>query len=103
MAFINFGNRIKHRKFDYNPRYYDPEREDLERRLSRYESSEDNPELVKDRIRGGFRKNYRVKDDYTSRTKKRSNKILIFTLLLLLMITYIFLVEYLPPIVARFQ
>ena len=60
-------------------------------------------QLTKERIRGGFRKNYRVKDDYSSRVQKRSNRILLITLAVLLVLTYIFLTEYLPRIIESFQ
>jgi len=103
MGFLNFGKRIKNRSFDYIPRHYDPQKEELEERLKRYQTDASSPELTKERIRGSFRRNYRVKDEYTSRTQKRSNRILLGTLLILLLISYIFLTEYLPQIVASFE
>lgn len=103
MAFLNFGKRIKNRKFEYVPRHYDQEKEELEKRLGRYKSAEGDPELTKERIRGSFRKKYRFEDDYTSKSQKRSNRILFGTLVVLLLITYVFLTEYLPKIIASFQ
>ena len=103
MRLLNFGKRIRNRKFDYIPRHYDKEKEELEQRLGRYKSSQGDPEVTKERIRGSFRKKHRVKDEYTSRSQKRSNRILMITLVILLVITYIFLTEYLPKIIASFQ
>ena len=104
MAFLRFGKKIKNRSFDYMPRYYDQEKEELEKRLSRYKKTQsDDTELTKERIRGSFRKTYRVKDEYTSRTQKRSNYILLGTLLVLIFFTYIFLMEYLPKILEAFE
>ena len=103
MSFIRFGKRIKNRSFDYVPRYYDQEKEELEKRMKRYRSKPGDTELSKERIRGGFRKTYRVKDDYTSRTKKRSNLILLATLIILIFLTYIFLMDYLPKIIQAFE
>ena len=103
MGFLNFGKRIKNRSFDYIPRYYDQEKEELEKRLKRYKSSEGDTELTKERIRGGFRRKYQAKDDYSSRSQKRSNRILLITLTVLIILTYIFLTEYLPKIVATFS
>ena len=34
MGFLSFGKRPKHRSFGYIPRYYDPEKEELERILT---------------------------------------------------------------------
>ena len=104
MAFLKFGKRIKNRSFDYVPRFYDQEKEELEKRLSRYRKpDDDNTELTKERIRGSFRKTYRVKDEYTSKTQKRSNYILLGTLVLLIFFTYIFLMQYLPKILEAFE
>ena len=103
MAFLRFGKRVKNRTFDYVPRYYDQDKEELEKRLKRYKPKEGDTELTKQRIRGGFRRKYQVKDDYTSRTQKRSNLILLATLVILIFVTYIFLVEYLPKIIASFE
>ena len=103
MGFINFGKRIKNRKFEYVPRHYDQQKEELEKRLGRYQENKSDTELTKERIRGGFRKKYRVEDEYSSRTQKRSNRILLITLVVLLFLTYVFLTEYLPKIIATFQ
>lgn len=104
MGFLKFGSRIKNRSFDYIPRHYDPDKEALEQRLKRYGSSdEDDTQLAKERIKGGFRRNYRSNDTYSNQTKRRSNKILFGTILILLFLTYYFLVEYVPQIVATFE
>ena len=105
MAFLNFGRRIKHRQFDYRPRYYDPDKEELENRLDKYSGNKPkgDTELTKARIRGGFRRKYRVSDDYSKKSNRRSNVILIFTILGLLLLTVIFISEYLPKIIATFE
>lgn len=83
--------------------HYDPEKEKLEQRLKQYDSTDRDPELAKARIKGGFRKNYRATDQYSTRTKQRSNKILVGTILMLLILTYLFLSEHLPNIVKTFE
>lgn len=103
MGFLNFGKRIKNRSFDYVPRFYDQDKEELEKRLKRYKPQEGDMELTKERIRGGFRRKYQVKDDYTSKSQRRSNRILMITLVVLILITYVFLTEYLPRIIATFS
>lgn len=53
--FSMFKN-VRHKKFDYVPRFYDPEKEELQARVSKYDKDQaQNTELVKDRIRSGFR------------------------------------------------
>lgn len=103
MGFINFGNRIKHRKFEYVPRYYDQEKEERDARIRQYTSgnSDSDTELAKSRIKAGFRQKYRAEEDaYSSRSKKKSNRILMMVMVLLLVVCYIFLTEHLPRIVA---
>ncbi|MEL6924280.1 MAG: hypothetical protein AAFO94_09545 [Bacteroidota bacterium] len=46
----------KHNSFNYKPRYYDPAKEELEERVSKYaDKARDDKEAMKARITGGFR------------------------------------------------
>ena len=102
MRLFGLGNpRFKHRKFDYIPRHYDPEKEDLERRLSRYKIVDE--EMTKERIKGSFRRKYGQKDEYVSAAQKRSNRIILITLVILIFLTYRLLTVYLPRIVESMQ
>ena len=103
MGFINFGKSIKNRTFDYIPRFYDPDKEALEHRLKMYKKEADVSDLAKERIRGGFRRKYGVSNDYTKKSKKRSNMILLTTLIGLILMTLFFITEYLPKIIATFD
>lgn len=103
MGLFQFGKKIKHRQFDYIPRHYDPDKEELQRRLSRYNQSSTDIDLSRERIRGGFRRKYRVSNDYSQATRNRSNRILLFTIVALLLITFYFINEYLPLIIASFE
>jgi len=108
MALMGFGKRPKHRSFDYTPRYYDPDKEDLERRLSQYRdkpSSQDDAEAVKARIRGSFRKPIGVKyeSDQYRKSLRRSNRIVLVVTLALILITIYFLLEYLPSFLTAFD
>lgn len=105
MGFINFGNRFKHRKFDYIPRYYDPEKEERERLARLYSTNDDeeNTKLATARIRAGFRAKYRAGEDgYANKAKKRSNRLLLYIMIGLILVCYIFLTNYLPAIAAKF-
>lgn len=85
------------------PRYYDPDKEELQRRLSRYNQNATDVDLSKERIRGGLRRKYRVSNDYSQNIRNRSNKILLFTIAALLLVTFYFINEYLPLIIASFE
>ncbi|MCB0734118.1 MAG: hypothetical protein H6608_09115 [Flavobacteriales bacterium] len=53
---VSFGRRAN-RRFQYRPRYYDPDKEDLDIRVSRAHmesTGEYNPEGFENRIRQGF-------------------------------------------------
>ncbi len=103
MGLFQFGKRIKNRQFDYTPRYYDPEKEELEQRLGRYNQNSTDVDLTKVRIKGGLRKKYRVNNEYSQTIRNRSNRILLFTIVILLLITFYFISEYLPRIMASFE
>ena len=104
MAFFGLFKRTKHRSFDYIPRYYDQDKEDLEQRLSKYDpDKKDNTELVKSRIRSGFRSRQRIESKYRKTAVRRSNTILIATIFILLLLTYIFITKYLPKILEAFD
>lgn len=103
MGLFQFGKKIKHRQFDYIPRYYDPDKEELQRRLKRYNMIANDVDVSKERIRGGLRRKYRVSNEYSQSIRNRSNKILLFTIAGLLLITFYFINEYLPLIIASFE
>ncbi len=103
MGLFQFGKRIKNRQFDYIPRFYDPDKEELESRLGRYNQNSTNVDLTKVRIKGGLRRKYRVSNEYSQSIRNRSNKILLFTIVILLLITFYFISEYLPRIIASFE
>jgi hypothetical protein len=100
MALFGLFKRPKHRKFDFIPRYYDPEKEDLENRLKKFDPIEkDNPELIKHRIRSGFRSRTKVDGNYRRTSVRKSNMILIAIILILLLLSYFFIMNYLPKII----
>ena len=58
MPGFGFGKRPKPRKFDFIPRYYDPDKEELESRLAQYKDEMNEEERAKHRIRTGLRNKY---------------------------------------------
>lgn len=106
MGFLSFGKRPRHRKFDYIPRYYNAEKEDLKERLRIYKkdpNEEGNTELAKQRIRGGFRRNSRAASEATRIANRKSNMRLLMILATLLLMTVYFINKYLPKIVAAVE
>lgn len=99
MALFRFGKTVKHQRFNYIPRYYDPEKEERDARIKAARGmAGDDADAMKARIAKGFRDRNRSSHKSQRSTTKRSNLILIFTLVLLLYITYILLTRYMPVI-----
>lgn len=91
MKFSGLGKVPKHRKFDYVPRFYDAEKEELEKRLKRYSGDNDDKSLMKERITHGFRQGYLGDDNYRKSLAKKSNLRLLYIVVILVLITYMFL------------
>lgn len=79
----------KHRTFGYIPRHYDPEKEELAKRVKRYEAGSSDKEIVKERIADGFRQSYVGDSDYRKTLVRKSNYRLIFIILGLLTMSYL--------------
>jgi len=93
-----FRRRIKNRTFDYIPRYYDEEKEELERRLGKNQS--DDPNAIKTRIRGEFKKKYRVDSRVTSSANKSANIRFLVILALIIYFAAVILNRYLPDLMS---
>jgi len=92
MSLFGFNKRAKHRTFDYIPRFYDKDKEELEKRVQQYSDQEVDPaELAKFRIKSGLRTKYRVDEGYRSMQKKRSNKTLLYVISILLFLSFLIL------------
>ena len=91
MIKLRFGKLPSHKTFNYLPRYYDPAKEELEKKLGMFKKSDDE-ELRKERILHGLRTRSgstqsQVRDKYTS----SSNRRLIIILVALFMLTFVLL------------
>lgn len=99
MSIRNFMKVPKHQRFDFKPQYYDEEKEKLEARVSHIKDGVDSSEAVKSGISRGFQRRsasgYRGSQEYS-----RSNKRLLIILIFLVVLTFVFIVTYLPQIVA---
>lgn len=87
MALFSLGKRPKHRNFDYQARFYDKTKEDLENRMTPYSDDEKkNAALAKERIRGNFGRAGKIDSGYRRRSVKKSNFTLLITIVVLCVI-----------------
>jgi hypothetical protein len=94
-----FGKKIKPQGFHFNPRYFDPEKEDREARLrAAREATSGDTEAIKSRISAGFKNPRRSQSNAYKSAKRRSNITVIITLGVLLVLVYILLTQFLPQI-----
>ena len=98
MGILNFMRTPKHQRFDYKPRHFDADKDELEERLAKYKKGNDKTSSAKKGISRGFARKsgggYRGGKEYG-----RSNKRLVVILLILIALSYYFLVSYLPKII----
>ena len=91
---------------EYKPRFYDPRKEELEKRVSRHQRLKDgDPEAIKEGISGAFRRNGRGGGgDYFAmarvrqRATFRRNLILFVLVVILTAACYVVLNVYLPAL-----
>ena len=105
-----FGRRLfklpKPKRHEYKPRFYDAKKEELEKRINRFERLKNNdPEAIKEGITGAFNRNVRggggnyfgaVK--MRQRETRRSNFILLALIIILTALCYMVLNVYLPAL-----
>lgn len=101
---IRFFKLPKHSTYDYKPRYYDPQKEELEERLKRIEDLKGGDvDAAKARIAGGFKRGF-SKDHNRFRRKQvaQSNYILLATMITLGILTIYLLSRYMPEMASFF-
>ncbi len=107
MALMSFFKKPQHQRFEYNPRHYDPKKEDLETRLRLARNAKDgDTDAIKSRISSGLRrKHIRQKGSGgTGNTKLLNTNIRLIAIIVALFgLTYVFLTIYLPQIVAMVE
>ena len=103
---MNLFRTPNHRKYDYIPRYYNPDKEALEERLKRAEvMADDSIEGMKNRISSNLKRGGNSKDYEFHRRKAlmKSNLLLLAIIIILLFATGIILEVYLPDIIKKFE
>ena len=101
MALFGIFKKTLHQRFEYKPRYYDEQKERLSEIASKYSGKQPaDTELVKSRIKKGFRRRFEgERDEITSENRKANTRVLIILILLIVLVGY-FILKYLPRIVA---
>jgi len=93
MAGFRFFKTPKPQRFDYKPRFYDPEKEELRDRLRSADQKEDySADNMKSRISGGFRRKtggYATDRQFRSQQVKRSNFMLLAIIAFLIFTGYL--------------
>lgn len=100
MAIFSFFKPPKNQSFDYKPRYWDPQKEELETRLKKAElRKEDTIAASKARIANRLRRGNAPYDPRLRQQEvRKANLRLLFIIVLLGFLAYILLNVYLPEI-----
>ena len=109
MALMKFFKTPKNQKFDYKPRYWDPKKEALEERMGKYKGeNKGDAEAVKARLKRGIKGktggiDFRETRAIRAKALKRSNKVLLITVVVLALLSYILFEIYLTEIVDMLE
>ena len=104
MAFRKFIKLPKHQQYQYKPRYWDPEKEELDKRLKRIEDLKNGgSDGMKARISSGLKRGYLADSRQRNKAMTRSNLVLLAVVVGLLGLCYIFLTVYLPEIINKIE
>ena len=102
MGLRRFIKLPKHQKYQYKPRFWDPEKEELNKRLKRIEDLKNGgSDGMKARISSGLKRGYLADNRVRSKATTRSNLVLLAVLIGLLGLAYIFITVYLPDLINK--
>ena len=104
MALRSLFRVPKHQQYEYKPRYWDQKKEELQERLDRIEQmKQGDTESAKARIAGGFQRGFEASGQGRKAGVLRSNLILLGIVVVLLGMSYYFLLYYLPNILTLIE
>lgn len=104
MALGRFFRVPKHQKYEYKPRFWDPQKEELQERLDRIElMKKGDADSVKARLSGGFRRGFEASGQARRSSVLKSNLMLLGIVVILLGLSYYFLIYYLPDILNMIE
>jgi hypothetical protein len=94
-----FFKKQKHSTFEYKPRYWDPEKEDLEQRIKTAKGEVgSDPDAIKRRISKSMRRGQRSSYRHNRGANKRSTILLLGIIIALAALSYYMLTVYLPQL-----
>lgn len=97
--FLKFLKLPKYQRYEYKPRYWDPQKEEMEKRIQQIKDRQNgvSAESVRARIAsGGIRRGFEATGHRRRQQTMRSNFILIGVIIALLFLAYMLLNVYLP-------
>ena len=106
MSLFRIFRAPKPHKFDYNPRHWDPKKEEMQERLKEIERMRaGDPDAIKNKIADGFRRGSGSQKYISARTKanSRSNWLLLTIIAMLGILSYLLISVYLPDIIQYFE
>ena len=77
MALFNFFHTPQPQRYKYVPRFYDPEKEELEARIKQAEPDGTNdfsPEAVRARMKAGFKRSHTIDRKFKRKLRRRANR-----------------------------
>lgn len=99
MAIFSFFNTQKPKQFNFKPRHYDERKEKIDEILARNKAENiSNPDAMKSRIKAGFQSRGAIDRRYESNARRKSNRTLLVTMVVLVLISFLLLSTFLPDI-----
>lgn len=99
MAIFSFFNSQKPKQFNFKPRHYDERQEKIDEIIARNKAENiSDPESMKSRIKAGFQTRGSVDRSYESNIRRRSNRTLLITMVVLVLLSILLLSTFLPEI-----
>ena len=100
MSYLRITKVPKHQKFDYTPRHYDAQKEDLEQRIEIAKGKQgDDVEAAKARMLTGMRRGRNTNPKLRKQLVFKSNMLLLGVLAFLVLALLLFVNVYLPGFV----
>ena len=100
MAIFSFFRSQKPKQFNFKPRFYDERQEKVNEIIERNKAENlSDAEAMKSRIKAGFKTRGIIDKSYESNARRKSNRTLLVTMVVLILLTFLLLSNFLPEIV----
>lgn len=99
MAIFSFFKTQKPKQFNFKPRHYDERQERINEILERNKAENvSDADSMKSRIRAGFQSRGVIDRRYESRARRKSNRTLLITMVVLVLLSFLLLSTFSPEI-----